>query len=80
MKVIKESAVVQSVITNLVNTKSVTKNVEVVSAITKTSENKVETTLIVQEPTKPEQHRVIVSIIDKKNFTNIIQVVDQQVQ
>lgn len=52
-KTIKESSVVQSVITNLINTKSVSKNVEVVNVITKTSEKNVETTLFVKEPHKP---------------------------
>jgi hypothetical protein len=41
VKTIKESPVVQSVVTSLVNTKSVTKNVEVVNVITKTSEKNV---------------------------------------
>lgn len=65
--VIKDSKPVQSVVTKLVEQKTITKNTEVVSAVTKTSGSTVTTTVVLRSPEKPEENKVVVAVVDRKN-------------
>lgn len=50
----------------LVQEQTVTKNVEVVSAVTKTLDNKVQTTIVTRSPEKPKENIVVIAVFDKK--------------
>lgn len=57
---------VQSVVTKLVEQKITSKNVEVISAVTKTLEDKVQTTIVTRSPETPDQNTVLIALVDKK--------------
>lgn len=77
--VIKDSKPVQSVITKLVEQKTISKNTEVLSAVTKTSESTVTTTVVLRSPEKPDENKVVVAVVDKKNDNKVTIVADKKV-
>lgn len=76
VKVIKESVPIQNVVTKLVKESTVTKNSEVVSAVTKTLDNKIQTTVVMRSPEKPKENIVVVAVVDKS--TNEVTIINDK--
>jgi len=76
VKIIENSKPIQSVVATIMKSETLSKNSEVVSAVTKTSDNTVQTTVITRNPDKPEQNTVVVAFVDKK--TNDVTIVAQK--
>lgn len=75
VKVIKESQTVKTVLTELVKSSTVPQDSEVVSVVTKTLPDTIQSTLIVKSETSSEK-QVIVTVTDKK--TNEVKVIAQK--
>ena len=75
IKVIRDSQAVRTVMTELVKSSTVPKDSEVVSIVTKTLPNTIQSTLVVKSETTSEQ-TVIVTVTDKK--TNEVKVIAQK--
>lgn len=66
VQVIQQSAPIQSVVNWLVEKKTVTHNIEVVSAVTKTLDTQVQTTVVIRNPEKPTVNTVVVAVFNKE--------------
>lgn len=76
VRLIKESVPIQNVVSRLVEQQTVTKSTEVISAVTKTLDNKVQTTVVMRSPEKPTLHIIAVAIFDKD--TNQVTIVNEK--
>lgn len=71
ISVIQQNPTIQNVVKKVILENTVSKSSTVVSAVTKTSTTKVQSTIVVQEPSKPNTQTVIVAISDRKEPTKI---------
>lgn len=69
--VIQQNPTIQNVVKKVILDNTVSKSSVVVSAVTKTSATKIQSTIVVQEPTQPNTQTVIVAISDRKEPTKI---------
>lgn len=69
--VIQQNPTIQNVVKKVILDNTVSKSSVVVSAVTKTSTTKVQSTIVVQEPTQPNTQTVIVAISDRNEPTKI---------